>query len=333
VATESSTLFCGATGFDPDGDSLDLHYSWRVDGAPVAATTPSLTGTYFNKNQVVICEVMPDDGTSTGPSLSATGVTIQNSPPSAPGISITPSDPEEGLDPLVCAVDTPSNDADGDVLSYVFGWTRNGSAFSGAIPTSATSSTVAVDATLTGDVFVCSVTASDGTDSSSASVDSVEIEGNIYTIGYDTPFPTPETGFAGANYLLGERITVSYPAELFQLGVLLRLASTNSVYLALYRDSGGLPGSLVAYTNVTHLASYGTEVELDVVGGPVNLSVGYYWIMWNFSGATYAGFTTVGAAGNTIAYRNAANSASPPTTFGAATTYTGQHLNLYMVVR
>ncbi len=82
-----------------------------------------------------------------------------NTAPTAPVASM-PSSVVDDAD-VVCSITTPSTDADGDAVTYAFTWTRNGQAFAGAV-TVTTTSTVPSTATSAGDVFTCTVAASDG---------------------------------------------------------------------------------------------------------------------------------------------------------------------------
>ena len=152
---------------DIDGDVVTVRHDWTVAGAVVTGVTGNiLSGTNFYRGQAVTVVATPDDGSLSGLPVVGNTVTIQNAPPTAPVVSITPANPGDA-DDLVCSVTTPSTDADGDSVTYSFEWTKNGQSFGGATSTSATSSTVAAGSTALGDTFVCSATATDGTGSAS----------------------------------------------------------------------------------------------------------------------------------------------------------------------
>ncbi|MES2645168.1 MAG: hypothetical protein V4850_37115 [Myxococcota bacterium] len=336
----SDTITASVSASDADADSISYTYAWYVNGVLSAATGSSLSGaTYFSKTNTVYVRVTPTDGTTSGSASTSSTVTIGNSTPAAPVVSINPEDPEAALDPLVCSIDTAATDADGDSLTYAFTWTKNGSSYTGDTDTS-TTSTVPASAAAATNVFVCRVTASDGTTTSSTATDTVTVLGASYTIGYTTPFATPGTGYSGggsSTYSLGQAITVSSAVQLYSLGAGLRLTNTtDSIRMALYTNSGGAPGTLVAYTAWTALSPYaaGTNVEMDVVGGPISLPAGTYWIMINTTGGRiYFNYTTSGASGNTVIYNLLGSAAAFPTSFGSASSYTGQYLGHYMVVR
>jgi hypothetical protein len=146
-----------------------------VAGAAVSGVTGSiLSGTNFARGQVVTVVATPDDGSLSGSPVVGNSVTIQNAPPTAPVVSITPSTPQDA-DDLVCSVTTPSTDADGDAVTYSFEWTKNGQPFSGASSTSATSSTISGSATSMDDTYTCRVSGSDGTTSTTSSPAAAEL--------------------------------------------------------------------------------------------------------------------------------------------------------------
>lgn len=65
-ATESDTLSCAPGSVtDADGStSFTYSYAWTVNGVTIAATSSSLTGTYFAAADAVACVVTANDGTS-----------------------------------------------------------------------------------------------------------------------------------------------------------------------------------------------------------------------------------------------------------------------------
>jgi hypothetical protein len=338
TAYESSTLTCSPSASDADGDTVTYSYAWYKNSSLIAATSATLTGSSFSKGDTVYCRVTPTDGTTAGSASSSSTVTISNTAPTAPVIAIDPTSPEASVDDLFCDLNTASTDADGDTITYTFTWTKNGTAVASSVPYNSLYIDDAVYSTslTSGEVWICKVTASDGTASSSTvSSSSVTVLSASYTIGYYTVFTTPGTGSAAGGYSLGHTITVSSTVSLYQLGERLRLADSDSIRLALYTNSGGQPGTLVAYTALTSLSSYaaGSAVDLDVVGGPITVTAGTYWLMHNLSGTAYMGYTTTGASGNTIYYNALSSSSAFPTSWGSGSTYTGQFMNTYMVVR
>lgn len=176
----NDTVSAVVSSSDADGDTVTYTYVWTVDGSVVAETGASLSGaTYFDKDQVIAVTVTPNDGTDDGTTVSSTTATVVNTPPSAPTLVITPSDPDDS-DALSCEIDSASSDADGDTVSYTATWTQNGSAFSSASTTTFSGDTVASTHTVDGDEWICTVVPNDGDDdgsSATASVDIVNWEG------------------------------------------------------------------------------------------------------------------------------------------------------------
>jgi hypothetical protein len=83
------TLTAMVTTDDTDGDVVTPSYAWSVNGLTVAATGSSLDGTvYFDKHDEVTVTVTPSDGDDDGDPMTADPVTVRNTPPSAPLVSI-----------------------------------------------------------------------------------------------------------------------------------------------------------------------------------------------------------------------------------------------------
>jgi hypothetical protein len=156
---------------DADGDTVLLKYQWLVAGNPVQGQTSSaLVPTFFAKGQDVTVIVTPNDGIEDGtPALA--NVNVQNSAPTAPGVTITAS--PRTTDSIVCSVVAPSSDLDGDTLTYAFTWTKNGQPFNNAATTGANSVVAAPHAN--GDRYSCTVAASDGANSAQAEVRSTRV--------------------------------------------------------------------------------------------------------------------------------------------------------------
>jgi len=162
---------------DADGDMVTVRHEWTVNGTAVQGVTGNiLPGTSFYRGDSVNVVATPDDGSLSGAPVVGNGVTIQNAPPTAPVVSITPANPQDA-DDLVCSVTTQSTDADGDSITYDFTWTKNGQAFGGASSTSATSSTVSGGATSVNEAYTCTASAYDGATSSASAAKSVTVGG------------------------------------------------------------------------------------------------------------------------------------------------------------
>jgi hypothetical protein len=168
----NDTLIAAATAADADGDSLTIGYDWYVDGSlRQSGPSSSLSGiTYFNKGQTVYVTATADDGTVQTATTSST-VTVANSAPTSPVVSVTPADAYSGED-LTCSLTTASTDADGDTVSYAFAWDVDGVDYPGATD-SATDSVVDGADVGSGETWTCEVAAGDGTATGSAATDAV----------------------------------------------------------------------------------------------------------------------------------------------------------------
>ncbi|MFH1464993.1 MAG: hypothetical protein ABIO70_11470 [Pseudomonadota bacterium] len=208
--TTGGVITATATAHDDDGDSVTIAYAWYVDGALVAATGGSLDGSvWFDKGQQVHVEVTPHDGTEDGPSLASSAVTVANTPPGAPVVSIDPGSPSAGVDDLICQVDTASSDADGDSVSYSMAWTVDGVAYAaggsadtgdtagwvGPTTGSWTDDTVPADDTLSGEVWVCTATPHDGDDAGATAQASVTIASSAWSGVIEMPATGTVDGF------------------------------------------------------------------------------------------------------------------------------------------
>jgi len=162
-ATESSVLTCAAAGwFDEDGDSPSYIYAWELNGSLLAgATTASLTGADFDRDDQVACEVTPFDGLDSGAPVLSPTVIIDNTPPTAPAVTVTPGPTASLGSALVCAA-AGTTDLDGDSFVYEYRWALNGAlqpAYDGL-------SGVPSTATTLGDDWTCEARSDDGSDSS-----------------------------------------------------------------------------------------------------------------------------------------------------------------------
>ena len=173
----SDVLTANVQAQDVEGDDIALTISWIVDGSvvyteesTVPQLSPSLDGeTFFEKNQVVSLSVTAVD--LEGESNTVTQITVSNSLPSAPSISFTQQDgysiieASAGVDDIVCSVDVPSIDNDGDTITYTAIWEESGSPWTGSVSTTTHSGdTIPAAETQVGQVFTCLMTPNDGQD-------------------------------------------------------------------------------------------------------------------------------------------------------------------------
>ena len=162
---------------DADGDEVTLAYAWTVDGVSAGVDSSSLAGQeWFDKEQEVQVTVTADDTDGGSDMVASLSVEVLNSPPTAPELSIDPEVPEAEVDDLVCMIDVDSVDPDGDSFSYTLVWEVDGAAYTAATTTFVTGDTVPGEDTEDGEVWTCTVTATDIVGDSSASDVSVPTE-------------------------------------------------------------------------------------------------------------------------------------------------------------
>lgn len=149
------TIEVSPSMFDADGDTVVAQYTWFVEGVEVS-TSSFLRGTEdFDKGDEVEVHVNPFDGIDLqGPSIWT--ATVENTPPTAPVVSISPTPPTAD-DDLECVIDEDSVDADGDSVGYSTAWLVNGK-------NTAVGATLSASFTTSGDSVECRVTPSDGDD-------------------------------------------------------------------------------------------------------------------------------------------------------------------------
>jgi FG-GAP repeat len=190
--TTDDTLSASIVSTDADGDSVSHTYAWTVDGS-VVSTAETLSGSlYFNRGDDITLTVTPSDGTDSGAPVTSATLTVSNSPPAGLVLAISPSSPSDD-DVLVCAIDTTPTDPDGDTVTTTVSWTRNGVSFTGTSTTALAGDTVASADTEIGDVFICTGTTSDGTDSGTGDSISATVgcgggcgpEGDLYMVAAD----------------------------------------------------------------------------------------------------------------------------------------------------
>ncbi len=175
--TTDDEVTANFTASDADGETVSLGYEWYVDGS-LASTASSLDGgIYFDKGQEIYVTVTPSDGEDYGSSVTSSATTVVNSPPSAPSVSISPSDPEPGVDDLVCTVDIDSSDDDGDSISYSFSWTLNSAPHADVTTTHELGDTVRGIDTADAQTWICSVTPNDGEEDGTAGTAALDIGG------------------------------------------------------------------------------------------------------------------------------------------------------------
>ena len=162
TALTNDTIVAAVTASDAENNSITFHYEWFTSAqssSVQSGTSNTLDGAlYFERGDSVYVRVTPSDNYSAGTPVDSSALLIENTPPEAPIIEITPASPSSS-DDLVCAVIQPSADDDLDVSSYSYAWYQNGSpsVFS-------TSNTISSNDTQDGDSWECVATPFDGSD-------------------------------------------------------------------------------------------------------------------------------------------------------------------------
>ena len=142
---------------DVEGDPVAYAYTWTIDGKPTGfGAAGSLAADLTMRGQTWEVAVTPNDGYGDGaPGIAS--VVIANSVPVVPSVTLTPLSPVEG-DTLTC-IEAPATDADGDGVTYTYGWLVDGVELLASIPTLPSGERWARDQQVQ-----CTVVPHDGTD-------------------------------------------------------------------------------------------------------------------------------------------------------------------------
>ena len=180
-AFEGDILTCTPNGTsDIDGSTnISYAYSWSVNGVDMGVSSNTLGSTYFNRDDQVQCNIIPDDGMEAGATESSTLLTVTNTPPEILSIAISP-DPAASADALLCTY-SGFSDADGDLDASTIAWRINGV----SVGTGDTLSSGFIG----GDVVECAVTPHDDTDAGSILTTSLNITQSAPTllVAIDSP--------------------------------------------------------------------------------------------------------------------------------------------------
>jgi hypothetical protein len=154
-----------STYYDADGDPEGgSEIRWYKNGVlqPALNDSETVSSSLIAKGQTWYFTVRPKDGMSFGTLSTSVSVTVLNSPPTAPGVDVTPHYPLP-TDDLTCTVTAGSTDVDNDPVKYTYRWYRNG------VLNKTTSLTTSLTDVLShtlikgGEVWNCTVTPNDGT--------------------------------------------------------------------------------------------------------------------------------------------------------------------------
>jgi hypothetical protein len=189
IVRTNDTLSAVVSASDADSDPVILSYQWFVNGSMVqSGASASLAGSLFEKGDAVHVEVTPFDGSASGVEASFGPIVVANTAPEVPDMSLSPVDPMELLENLVCTasgmpsdVDTGDLDAPGAVSLE---WRVNGAVYGGATTTTMfPGDTVPGSELVPGDVWTCTLNVNDGTTTVSDTSNIATVEEAIVDFG------------------------------------------------------------------------------------------------------------------------------------------------------
>jgi len=172
--TSSSDLTATASGStDPDGDLVTYQFEWASStnggrtwsawGNPGATLDHAL----ITRDELWKARARASDGALVSGWVQSSSVTILNAAPAAPTVSIAPLGPTPNQDLTATA---HSTDADGDVITYVYQWSRSTNGGTTWDAWSSTGSVLTKDMTELRDMWRVRAMATDGTLSSAWAV-------------------------------------------------------------------------------------------------------------------------------------------------------------------
>jgi hypothetical protein len=178
TAPKRGVVTLAGGGYDPDGSPVS--FLWRQVSGPTItladAGTPNASFTAPGQPATLVFELVASDGQSVSEPQRMT-VTVQNFAP-AIYLALGPDAPRTLVD---LVVDADIADGDNDPLTVTYAWTRNGT----VVP-AVTGKVFPASETTRGDVIAVTVTANDGTDSTSVDA-STTIEDSPPTLAANAP--------------------------------------------------------------------------------------------------------------------------------------------------
>jgi hypothetical protein len=120
--TSADDIVCQAIGsIDPEGEVVSYLYDWFLNDIHFDTVTgPSFSHALTTRLDELECIVTPFDGSARGVPASAS-VMISNASPTIPEVRILPDYPSQ-FTGMASWLKTPSIDADGDPVLYIFEW-------------------------------------------------------------------------------------------------------------------------------------------------------------------------------------------------------------------
>jgi hypothetical protein len=155
-----------ASAVDPDGDRVEFHYRWSVDGVPVPGDTSTIEIHGASVGSTVDVEVSASDGYLDADDALRASANVINRPPRMTGVGVDPPSKVAPGDPISAVAQ--AQDPDGDPVSFEYAWQVNGE------PVSERGTLFSTEGLAYGDVIRVVVTATDGRDDSRP-MESVEV--------------------------------------------------------------------------------------------------------------------------------------------------------------
>ncbi|NUN12938.1 MAG: LamG domain-containing protein [Myxococcales bacterium] len=181
VGNSQTTFRChGQQWSDPDNDPEGSSIVWLVNDQPIRAEQEdTLTPNHFKKGDVVQCVVTPHDGIESGTPISSQKITIDNTPASVEGVTLSPTD--GNVTTLFQCNYSTLSDLDGDDISVEIVWTLNKSVLPGTTSTQLIPKTIGAKK---GDILGCRAVPVDGTSKGSP------VDSNTVKLANATPSAT-----------------------------------------------------------------------------------------------------------------------------------------------
>ncbi len=171
-ASVADLLELAISASDDDGDPLEPVVSWFVGGVELAEAGLTLSSEHFVKGDEVYALATVSDGFASPEAVESNHLEIGNAPPPEPGVSLTPEDPHQDLDDLVCIWSAEEVDEDGEDLALSVTWDVDGEAYDSPTRTWFDGDTIPAGVGLEGETWTCTVSLDDGEDVSSAQASS-----------------------------------------------------------------------------------------------------------------------------------------------------------------